>query len=85
MIRYHSRLDVSRTFFFSNRIIFLAFSGDALYDITMDQLKKLIKKTGSKKATAKKLEITVRYVDMILAGKTPSKRIIKLIKIYLAS
>lgn len=76
---------MSRTIFFLNRNIFLAFSGDALYDITMDQLKKLIKKTGSKKATAKKLEITVRYVDMILAGKTPSKRIIKLIKIYLAS
>ena len=51
----------------------------------MDKLKTLIKKLGSKKATAKKLEITDRYINMILAGKKPSKRLIKLINIYLAS
>lgn len=51
----------------------------------MNELTKLIKKLGSKQAVAEKLEITVRYVDMILAGKKPSKRLIKLINIYLAS
>jgi len=51
----------------------------------MNELNRLIKKLGSKKATAEKLEITVRYVDMVLAGKRPSKRLIKLINIYLAS
>jgi hypothetical protein len=51
----------------------------------MKELTKLIKKTGSKKAAAEKLEITVRYIDMILAGKQPSKRLIKLINIYNAS
>jgi len=51
----------------------------------MNELKQLIKKTGSKQATAEKLEITVRYVNMLLAGKKPSKRLKKLINIYLAS
>lgn len=46
---------------------------------------KFIKACGSKKAAADKLEITVRYVDMILAGKQPSKRLVKLINIYNAS
>ena len=76
---------MSRTIFFLNRNIFLAFLSNTIYNVIMTQLKKLIKKTGSKKAAAKKLEITVRYVDMILAGRRPSKRIIKLISIYLAS
>jgi len=51
----------------------------------MNELNKLIKKLGSKQAVAEKLEVTPRYVDMILAGKRPSKRLIKLINIYLAS
>jgi hypothetical protein len=50
----------------------------------MDDMKKLIKKLGGKEQTAEKLEISVRYVEMIRDGiKTPSKRIIKLIQIYL--
>jgi len=52
----------------------------------MNELKELVAKLGGKQQASEKLEITIRYVDMILAGqKIPSKRLIKLIKIYLAS
>jgi len=52
----------------------------------MNELKQLVEKLGGKVQASEKLEITVRYVDMILAGeKIPSKRLIKLIRIYLAS
>jgi hypothetical protein len=51
----------------------------------MNELKQLIKKEGSKRAAADRLEITVRYIDYILAGKKPSKQLKKLINIYLAS
>jgi len=51
----------------------------------MEDLKLLIERMGSKAAAAAKLEITVRYVDMILAGRyRPSKRLARLIRIYLA-
>lgn len=48
-------------------------------------LEKLIKKCGSKEEAAKKLMVTVRYIDMILAGRKPSKRLQKLIELYLAT
>jgi len=51
----------------------------------MKELNKLIEKSGSKRAAAERLEISIRYIDMILAGHKPSKRLIKLINIYLAS
>jgi len=51
----------------------------------MKELTKLIDKLGSKRAAAERLEITIRYIDMILAGKKPSKRLKKLIEIYNAS
>jgi len=51
----------------------------------MKELQRLIKKLGGKREASEQLEITVRYVDMILRGKKPSKRIVRLIKIYLAS
>ena len=49
----------------------------------MKELQDLIKKCGSKQETAEKLMVSVRYVDMLLAGKKPSKRLEKMIKIYL--
>jgi len=52
----------------------------------MKELAELTKRLGGKVQVAEKLEITIRYVDMILSGhKKPSKRLIKLIRIYLAS
>jgi len=52
----------------------------------MNELKQLVEKLGGKVQASEKLEITVSYVDMFLAGeKIPSKRLIKLIRIYLAS
>ena len=52
---------------------------------TLEDMKLLIERMGSKAAAAAKLEITVRYVDMILAGRyRPSKRLARLIRIYLA-
>lgn len=51
----------------------------------MKELTKLIEKYGGKRAAAEKLEISLRYTEMILAGKKPSKRLVKLINIYLAS
>jgi len=52
---------------------------------TMEDLKLLIERMGSKAAAAAKLEITVRYVDMILTGRyRPSKRLARRIRIYLA-
>lgn len=56
------------------------------YKIGADpSLIELINKLGGKQAAADRLEITVRYVNMLLAGKKPSKRLKKLINIYLAS
>lgn len=50
----------------------------------MDEMKRLIKKYGGKKEVAALLEITVRYVEMILAGtRTPGKHLLKIMKIYL--
>jgi len=49
-------------------------------------LRKLVKKFGGKTTACEQLGITLRYVNMILAGSyAPSKRLVKLIKIYLAS
>ena len=42
----------------------------------------LVKKEGSKKAVADLLGVTVRYVEMMLAGKPPSKPLAKLIRLY---
>lgn len=51
----------------------------------MDEMKLLVDRLGGKQAAAAKLEITVRYVDMILTGRyKPSKRLARLIRIYLA-
>ena len=47
-------------------------------------MQKLIDKLGSKQAAAEKLMISLRYVDMILAGKQPSKRLVQLIKIHIS-
>jgi len=49
----------------------------------MKTLKRYIKRVGSKAEAAKRLKITVRYIDMILAGKKPSARLIDLIKLRL--
>ena len=64
---------------------FLAFQKISIYYNCMNtELQNLIKKLGSKKAAAEKLMITIRYIDMLLAGKRPSKRLVQLIKIYLS-
>jgi len=63
--------------------IFLDFYQNIKYAFIMKELKQLIDKCGGKKETAEKLMISVRYVEMILAGKKPSKRLEKMIKIYL--
>ena len=49
------------------------------------EIKKLIKKYGSKKEAAENLMVTVRYVDMILNGHKPSKRLIKMVRILLST
>jgi hypothetical protein len=50
----------------------------------MENMQLLIDKYGSKKVVAEKLGITVRYVEMILAGTVkPGKSLEKLIKICL--
>jgi len=67
------------------RTFFLDILYPGKYDARMEKLKQLIKKEGSKKAAADRLEISVRYIDYILNGKKPSKRLQKLINIYLAS
>jgi hypothetical protein len=52
----------------------------------MTDIRKLIKKLGSKEAVAEKLEISIRYVEMIRDGKRiPSARLKKLIQIYLTT
>ena len=48
------------------------------------EIKNLIGKMGSKQAVANELMISIRYVDMILAGKKPSRRLSKMIKIAVA-
>lgn len=54
------------------------------HNSNMEDLKKLIEQLGGKKKTAEKLMISVRYIDMILAGtKVPSKQLQKLIQIFL--
>lgn len=52
--------------------------------IFIEDMQKLIDKLGSKQAAAEKLMISLRYVDMILAGKQPSKRLVQLIKIHIS-
>ena len=49
----------------------------------MKILQQFIKKCGSKQAAADKLMISKRYIDMMLAGKKPSKRLERDIKFYL--
>ena len=50
----------------------------------MKEMRELIKKYGSKKEVAKNLDITVRYVEMILAGKRkPGIHLLKIMKMYL--
>ena len=49
------------------------------------EIKKLIKKYGSKKEVAENLMVTVRYIDMILKGHKPSKRLIKMVRILLST
>jgi hypothetical protein len=49
----------------------------------MKTLKQYIKKVGGKAEAAKRLKITVRYVDMILAGRKPSERLVDMIKLRL--
>jgi len=46
-------------------------------------LKKYIRKCGSKELAAHNLKITVRYMDMILAGHKPSARLKDLVKYHL--
>lgn len=81
----HGLKSLSRTFFvFILKINYLDFLRTYFYHASMENLKQLIKQLGGKKATAEKLMITIRYIDMILAGtKKPSKRLEKLIQIYL--
>ena len=50
------------------------------------EIKKLIKKYGgSKQEAADNLLVTVRYIDMILNGRKPSKRLVKMVKILLST
>jgi len=48
----------------------------------MKEIEYLIKKHGGKESVAKLLEITVRYVNMLLAGKKPGRQLAKIIRMY---
>lgn len=49
---------------------------------TMKEIEYLIKKHGGKAAVAELLEITVRYVNMLLSGRKPGRQLAKIIRMY---
>lgn len=46
---------------------------------TKETIRKIVEDSGSKERAAKKLDITPRYLDMLLAGLEPGKHLKKYI------
>ena len=74
--------DCKRNLFPFERILFLTFVNAYEIILSMKEIEYLIKKHGGKEAVAKLLEITVRYVNMLLAGKKPGRQLAKIIRMY---
>jgi predicted transcriptional regulator len=48
----------------------------------MKEIEQLIKKHGGKEEVAELLEISYRYVNMLLKGKKPGRQLAKIIRMY---